>query len=59
MAVGLFASCGKKNKNAEMPQIKYETSVLKYESRTYNMMFPATLEGTSEVKVYPQVEGII
>ena len=59
MAIGLFASCGKKNKNAEMPQIKYETSVLKYESRTYNMMFPATLEGTSEVKVYPQVEGII
>ena len=55
----LFLSCGKKNKNAAMPQIKYETKVLKYESRTYSMSFPASLEGTSEVKVYPQVEGII
>ena len=51
-------SCGK-GKNAEMPQAKFETKVLKLESRTYNMTFPATLEGTSEVKVYPQVEGIV
>ena len=55
---GLLVSCGKK-KTPEMPQVKYETKVLKPESRTYNMTFPATLEGTSEVKVYPQVEGII
>lgn len=59
LAVGLFASCGKRNKDAEMPQVKFETKVLKPESRTYNMGFPAMLEGTSEVKVYPQVEGII
>ena len=51
-------SCGK-GKNAETPQAKFETKVLKLESRTYNMTFPATLEGTSEVKVYPQVEGIV
>lgn len=59
LAAGLFASCGNKNGEAAMPQAKFETKVLKHESRTYNMSFPATLEGTSEVKVYPQVEGII
>ena len=55
---GFCMSCGK-GKNAETPQAKFETKVLKLESRTYNMTFPATLEGTSEVKVYPQVEGIV
>ena len=58
MAVCVFSSCGKK-KTPEMPQVKYETKVLKPESRTYNMTFPASLEGTNEAKVYPQVEGII
>ena len=42
-----------------MPQVKYETKVLQNESRIYNMTFPASLEGTNEAKVYPQVEGII
>jgi membrane fusion protein (multidrug efflux system) len=54
----MILSCGKK-KNTEMPQVKYETKVLQPESRTYNMTFPASLEGTNEAKVYPQVEGII
>lgn len=54
----LLISCGKK-KTAEMPQVKYETKVLQPESRTYNMTFPASLEGTNEAKVYPQVEGVI
>ena len=54
----LLVSCGKKQ-NAQTPQVKYETKVLKPETRTYSITFPATLEGTSEVKVYPQVEGII
>ena len=58
LASCLLVSCGKK-KTAEMPQVKYETKVLKFETRTYSITFPATLEGTSEVKVYPQVEGII
>ena len=54
----VILSCGKK-KNMEMPQVKYETKVLQLESRVYDMTFPATLSGTSEVKVYPQVEGTI
>ena len=58
MAVCVFSSCGKK-KQTEKPQVKFETKVLKLENRVYNMSFPATLSGTSEVKVYPQVEGII
>ena len=58
MAVCVFSSCGKK-KETEKPQVKFETKVLKLENRVYNMSFPATLSGTSEVKVYPQVEGII
>lgn len=58
MAACMFFSCGKK-KTPEMPQVKYETKVLKPESRTYNMTFSASLEGTNEAKVYPQVEGII
>jgi membrane fusion protein (multidrug efflux system) len=58
LAMCVILSCGKK-KNTEMPQVKYETKVLQPESRTYNMMFPASLEGTNEAKVYPQVEGII
>ena len=59
LAVIFFASCGNNGGNIEMPQVKFETKVLKHESRTYNMSFPATLEGTTEVKIYPQVEGII
>ena len=58
VAACVISSCGKK-KNAEMPQVKYETKVLKPESRVYNMTFPASLEGVNEAKVYPQVEGII
>lgn len=58
LAGSLLVSCGKK-KTPDMPQVKYETKVLKPETRTYSITFPATLEGTSEVKVYPQVEGII
>jgi membrane fusion protein (multidrug efflux system) len=58
MAACVISSCGKK-KTPEKPQVKFETKVLQPESRIYNMTFPATLSGTSEVKVYPQVEGII
>lgn len=59
LAIFMFHSCGNRVSDSESPQIKFETKVLKHESRVYNMTFPATLEGTSEVKVYPQVEGII
>lgn len=62
----LLASCiatscksGSKNKNATMPQVNYETKVLQPETRVYNMSFPATTCGTTEIKMYPQVEGQI
>lgn len=58
LAACVVSSCGKKKETAK-PQVKFETKVLQLEHRTYNMSFPATLSGTSEVKVYPQVEGII
>ena len=42
-----------------MPQVKYESKVLQPESRVYNMSFPATTCGTTEIKVYPQIEGLV
>ena len=39
--------------------VKYETKVLQPETKTYNLSFPATTTGTSEIKVYPQVEGVV
>lgn len=56
-ATCVMVSCGKKQ--ATMPQTKYETKVLQPENRIYNMTFPASLEGTNEAKVYPQVGGVI
>ena len=38
---------------------KYETKVLQPETEVYNMTFPATTVGTTEIKVYPQVEGVV
>lgn len=38
---------------------KYETKVLQPETEVYNMTFPATTVGTMEIKVYPQVEGVV
>lgn len=58
LACCILTSCGKK-KQPEAPQVKYETKVLQPESRIYNMSFPATTSGTTEIKVYPQVEGTI
>ena len=60
LACCIMTSCnGSKKKNAALPQVKYETKVLQPESRVYNMSFPATTCGTTEIKVYPQVEGLI
>lgn len=58
LACCILTSCGKK-KQTQAPQVKYETKVLQPESKVYNMSFPATTSGTTEIKVYPQVEGII
>ena len=38
---------------------KYETKVLQPEPKTYNTSFPATTCGITEIKVYPQVEGLV
>lgn len=59
IAAFMVSSCGNKSKNGEKPQVKYETKVIQPESRVYNMTFPATLEGTNEARVYPQVGGTI
>lgn len=59
LACCILVSCKGKKKKGEAPQVKYETKVLQPESRVYNMSFPATTSGTTEIKVYPQVEGII
>ena len=59
MACGIMVSCDGNKTPREMPKVKYETKVLQPESRIYNMSFPATTCGTTEIKVYPQVEGLI
>lgn len=60
LAYCTMSSCnGSKNKQATAPQVNYETKVLQPESRVYNMSFPATTCGTTEIKVYPQVEGLV
>lgn len=52
----LACSGSKKDKQA---QVKYETQVMKPESRVYNLYIPASLHGMNEVEVYPRVSGII
>lgn len=60
IAVMALASCGG---GAEQPQQEelpnYEIVKLKPVDRTVNYQFPATIKGSSEVKVYPQIEGRI
>ena len=56
---GVLASCGGSSKKDPRTQVKYETKVMKPESRVYNLYIPAALHGVSEVEVYPQVSGII
>ena len=60
MACGMMVSCGGGSQTQfEMPMVKYETKVLQPETKVYNMSFPATTTGTSEIKVYPQVDGLV
>lgn len=54
-----LTSCGDRSPKNENAQVKYETQVMKPESRVYNIYIPAALHGVSEVEVYPQVSGII
>ncbi len=59
MACGMMVSCGGSQTQFEMPVAKYETKVLQPETKTYSMTFPATTCGITEIKVYPQVDGIV
>ena len=54
-----MVSCGGSQTQFEMPMVKYETKVLQPETKVYNMTFPATTVGTMEIKVYPQVDGLV
>ena len=59
LACSAMVSCGGSQTQFEMPMAKYETKVLQPETKTYNMTFPATTCGIHEIKVYPQVEGLV
>ena len=59
LACGIMVSCSGNQTPMELPMTKYETKVLQPEPKTYNMLFPATTCGITEIKVYPQVEGIV
>lgn len=59
LACGMMFSCGGEQTQYEIPMAKYETKVLKPETKVYNMTFPATTCGITEIKVYPQVEGLV
>lgn len=59
LACGIMVSCSGNRTPMELPMTKYETKVLQPEPKTYNMLFPATTCGITEIKVYPQVEGIV
>ena len=59
LACSIMVSCDGNKEQGEAPKVKYETKVLQPESKTYNMTFPATTSGISEIKVYPQVEGLV
>lgn len=54
----LLTACGG-GKKKDGTQVKYETQIMKPETRVYNLYFPAALHGITEVEVYPQVSGII
>lgn len=59
LACGLLSvSCGGFKKK-ELAPVKYETQILKPETRIYNEYIPAALHGINEADVYPQVTGII
>ena len=54
----LLTACGG-GKKKDGTQVKYETQIMKPETRVYNLYIPAALHGITEVEVYPQVSGII
>ena len=59
LACGIMVSCGGSQTQQETLKVNYETKVLQPETKVYNMSFPATTCGITEIKVYPLVEGIV
>ena len=59
LACGIMVSCNESQTQQEAPKVNYETKVLQPETKTYNTSFPATTCGITEIKVYPQVEGVV
>ena len=59
LACGIMVSCNESQTQQEAPKVNYETKVLQPETKTYNTSFPATTCGITEIKVYPQVEGLV
>lgn len=60
IAVMALASCGGGSEQPQQEELpNYEIVKLKPVDRTVNYQFPATIKGSSEVKVYPQIEGRI
>lgn len=55
----VLAACGGGSLKDKKEQVKYETRVMRSESRVYNLYIPATLHGITEVEVFPRVSGII
>lgn len=55
----LLTACKGGKDKGDGEQVKYETQIMKPETRVYNLYIPASLHGITEVEVYPQVSGII
>lgn len=59
IAVMALASCGGGTEQPKQELPNYEIVKLKPVDRTVSYQFPATLKGTTEVQVFPQIEGRI
>lgn len=59
IAVMVLTACGGGTEQQKQELPNYEIVKLKPVDRTVNYQFPATLKGTTEVQVFPQIEGRI
>lgn len=55
----LLASCGKKQETAQSSAPAYETLVTSKQNAELEMSYPATIKGTEDVEIRPQVDGFI
>lgn len=59
IAVMALTACGGKTEHPKQELPNYEIVKLEPVDRTVNYQFPATLKGSTEVQVFPQIEGRI